>query len=218
VQAAGPVLDLQLEVFVNGAATHLIGAFRQESDGGLSMESQELQEVGLVPMDAARDATGRIRLERLPGVTYHYDEAAQAIRFTAPNEARTPRVLNARPAPDSTPTSQSAYGAVLNYTLFANFQNERFFSIPSYQGVAGTFDGRLFSPTARLPSPSPRARPIRTSYPISCVSIRAGPIRIQARSSPTKPATSSLAASAGPGRCGSADCRSNAISGCGRIS
>ncbi|MFC7396923.1 fimbria/pilus outer membrane usher protein [Chelatococcus sp. GCM10030263] len=146
VQAARPVLDLQLEVFINGATTHLIGAFRHESDGGFSIEEQELQEVGLVPRDAARDTTGRIRLERLPGVTYQYDEAAQAMRFTAPNDARAPHVLNARPAQDDAPKGQSAYGAVLNYTLFANFQNESFFSIPSYQGVAGTFDGRLFSP------------------------------------------------------------------------
>jgi outer membrane usher protein len=145
-QADRPALDLQLEVFINGATTHLIGAFRQESDGGFSVESRELQEVGLLPMDTARDATGRIRLERLPGVTYQYDEAVQAMRFTAPNDARAPHVLNARSVQDSKPGGQSGYGAVLNYTLFANFQNENFFSVPSYQGVAGTFDGRLFSP------------------------------------------------------------------------
>jgi outer membrane usher protein len=144
--AAPRPFDLQLEVFINGETTGLIGAFRRESDGDFSIEPQELRDVGLLPVGAARDAAGRIRLDRLPNVSYQYDETGQAMRFTAPDAARAPRVLNTRSADQNAPNGQSGYGAVLNYTLFANFQDKSFFSIPFYQGVAGTFDGRLFSP------------------------------------------------------------------------
>jgi outer membrane usher protein len=83
--------ELQPEAFINGVSTGLIGAFRLNADGSLSLAADELRGLGLIPDRRALAADGTIDLNRLPNVTYAYDEPAQAIRFTAGDRQRIAR-------------------------------------------------------------------------------------------------------------------------------
>ncbi|MBS7544860.1 fimbria/pilus outer membrane usher protein [Ancylobacter oerskovii] len=148
--AAGPALDLQLEVFVNGVTTGLIGSFRQEADGTLSVDPKELSELGIRPQRAALGADGRVRLDRMSGASFRYDAASQSLQVEAPDALRIPRNVDARGDPVARADPESDWGVVSNYTLFANFQNEEFFSIPDYQGTSATLDNTLFSPFGNL--------------------------------------------------------------------
>ena len=113
--------NLQLEVFINGASTNLIGAFRQLADGSLATTPEELLAVGLKPAEGALDGGGLIHLDRLTGISYRIDEAGQRLFVTAADEARPPHIINARPGPDeATPEPQRSYGGVLDYTLYAS--------------------------------------------------------------------------------------------------
>ena len=66
---------LQLETFINGVTTGLIGAFRLNDDGTLSVAPDELRELGLVPDPAALAADGMIDLSRLPHYTLSLHDA-----------------------------------------------------------------------------------------------------------------------------------------------
>ncbi|WP_119392981.1 fimbria/pilus outer membrane usher protein [Taklimakanibacter lacteus] len=147
----GPVL-LQLETFINGVSTGLIGSFRRAPDGALSATADELSELGLVPVDAARAADGMIELGRLPGVSHEYDEAAQAIRFTAGDRQRIPRRLGAESRDETRPAAERGFGALVNYALTANFDTTDYTHLPDYSGAFGYFDGRVFTPWGTLDS------------------------------------------------------------------
>ena len=142
--ADGPDL-LQLETFINGVSTGLIGSFRRESDGTLSVAPQELSELGLVPDAAVRSTDGNIALARLPGVTYRYDEAAQAIRFTAGDRQRIARRLGVERANAADLAVERGFGALMNYALTANFDTADYEHLPDYSGAFGYFDSRVFT-------------------------------------------------------------------------
>src|SRR5262245_50707818 len=92
--------DLQLEVFINGASTHLVGAFRQLSDGSLVANPDEVHDVGLKPADEALDAGGFTHLDRLRGVSCRVEESTQRLYVTAAHEARVPRRIDVGPKSD----------------------------------------------------------------------------------------------------------------------
>nr|WP_245198040.1 fimbria/pilus outer membrane usher protein [Jiella mangrovi] len=151
--AAGTLapVDLQLEVFVNGAPTGLVAEVHEEPDGTLTMDRDQLGNVGIRPEPSAAMADGRIALARLAGVVVDFDPSAQTLSFTAPDSARLPKQLSGRAARidpldagDPRNAVVSSPGAVLNYTLNANttygFDNHEFV----YDGISGSFDGRAF--------------------------------------------------------------------------
>ena len=87
-------LTLQLEVFINDAPTGLLGTFRREADGRLTATPAELHDIGLLVAKKALRPDGATDLEKLPGVSFDYDEAAQSIHFTVEEGARAAREID----------------------------------------------------------------------------------------------------------------------------
>jgi outer membrane usher protein len=139
--------DLQLNVLINETPVNLIGSFKQLPDGSLAATAEELREIGLIAEKRAADSDGLVRLDRLPGVSYRFNEAAQAIHITAPDAARAPHIVDVRPQnAGSILDPQRSYGGVLNYTLFASSDGAFWRDLKTFQGLSGAFDGRVFSP------------------------------------------------------------------------
>lgn len=138
--------ELYLEVFINEEPTDLIGAFVHRSDGELASSPEELAELGIKPRTKAQDRTGLISLDRLPGLTYRLDEAAQRLYVSTGDAGRAPRVIDLSVTADQERLKpRSDTGAVLNYALFAG-SNALFEGDGAlFRGVSGSFDGRLFS-------------------------------------------------------------------------
>jgi outer membrane usher protein len=142
--ADASVANLQLETVINGVSRGLIGSFRLHDDGSLSVKPDELRELGLIPDPSALTSDGMIDLRRLANVKYVYDEAAQVIRFTAGDSQRIAHHIgmigNKEPVP-----VQRGFGALVNYSLAANFDTEDYRDLPDYSGAYGHFEGRLFT-------------------------------------------------------------------------
>lgn len=152
-QLHGGVQDLYLAVFVNGEDLQLVAAARRTTTGQISMPADQLRGVGILPQ--VEDSDGYVPLDALKGVTYRFDEASQSIYFEAENEARAARKIGKHQETaeeDASPVLESATGAVVNYSLFANFTSDEILSVPSYQGISGSFDTRIFSPYGVLQS------------------------------------------------------------------
>ncbi len=156
---------LQLEAFINGVSTGLIGAFRLNADGTLSIAPDELRELGLIPDPAALASDGMIDLNRLPDVSYTYDEATQSIDFTAADRRRIARKVGPeRGGEDETQEIERGFGALMNYTLTANFDSADYWDLPDYSGLFGYFDLRLFTSWGTLDSSfSARSNPAEDS-------------------------------------------------------
>ena len=136
---------LQLEVFINGEKTRLIGSFSQLPDGRLAACRGELEEIGLkAPGSGSADEL--IILETISGITYRYDERTQTITITLSNSQRVTRLYDAGVIPVAPPPTPSDYGSVLNYTLFAvnsyGFDKSKF----AFNGASAFLDARVFSP------------------------------------------------------------------------
>jgi outer membrane usher protein len=109
--------DLYLEVSVNGELTPSIVHFR-EQNGRLSATGADLATLGLA-IDKLGIAEGAIiRLDTVPGLQYHYDQARQRIDITLANGARRPYTIDSRQLPQVSPAT-SGRGLVLNYEAFA---------------------------------------------------------------------------------------------------
>ncbi|AZO00620.1 fimbrial biogenesis outer membrane usher protein [Mesorhizobium sp. M9A.F.Ca.ET.002.03.1.2] len=149
--AATPVSasrDLQLEVFINGTSTDLIAAFRQDADGTLAIEPDQLRNVGIKPDEEAIRPDGLVDIAKLPRVSAEFDETAQTIHFTVEYDARSARVIDAHERDqDETPTAdpQSSLGALMNYTLFASTGGDGIDDMWAFEGASGWFEGRAFS-------------------------------------------------------------------------
>jgi len=143
--------DLQLEVFINGAPTNLIGSFTQRPDGSLVATPKELIAVGLKPRGAAADGDGLVRLDDIIGISYRIDEATQRLFVTAADQARQPHIINAEPGfAEAVPEPQRSYGGVLNYTLFASSDASACCNAQAFPGLSAAFDTRVFSPYGTL--------------------------------------------------------------------
>lgn len=152
------VLELQLEVFVNGSPTELIAAFRQTPEGLLLIEPVQLKNVGIKPAKEAIRRDGWIDIGTLPGVVATYDEENQTINFQAMEESRAARVIDAQAdempqdAEQDEPVATSALGGLVNYTVFGATGGQEWSDLTSFQGVSGLFEGRLFGPYGVLSS------------------------------------------------------------------
>ncbi len=138
--------DLFLAVFINDYDTQKIAPFHRFRDGCLTIAEEDLNEFKLKIPDTARHPSGGLCLEKMPGVTYRYDAAAQTIRLKISDGARVPLEFDAqRQRPD--PTSGQDLSAVVNYDLFASGGTQDYWAnaYPQYQGVSGTVNAHLFS-------------------------------------------------------------------------
>ncbi|GGA86548.1 fimbrial biogenesis outer membrane usher protein [Brucella endophytica] len=149
LEQAQPNADLQLEITINGDPVKLVASVRKEADGALSMEPDELRNIGIRPVDIAKRPDGRIALDRLPNVKTVLDEQRQILDFIAPNSARQPRQISAgggiQPLGRDDPRNkvETNFGTLLNYSLYANVfsgDNEYFWR----DGLSGTFENRIF--------------------------------------------------------------------------
>ncbi len=145
-QQLGSVRNLQLEVFVNGAATDLIAEFRQETDGSLAIDPVQLSNVGIAPAEQALRPDGLIALSRLSNVSYEVDEVSQNIRFTVSHDAISTRVIEAHTPDTEVRKAQSAVGGLVNYTIYASTGGNGIEDMWAFEGVSGWLEGRVFSP------------------------------------------------------------------------
>ncbi len=143
----GDGTDLYLEVFMNGRAVGLIAAFKLMPDGRLTIAPDELAEIGLKADAAATCDDGSIDITRLQGVTASYDVAGQRVMLTAPDAARLPRRIEARPALAEAEVSPVEPGAVVNYTVYASGGRDESWR---FEGVSALLEGRAFGPWGRL--------------------------------------------------------------------
>lgn len=132
---------LQLDVFMNGRSLNLVAAFTLRQDGTISSSRTELEAIGLrVPQSLASDV--EIPLNALPGVSYRYDEAAQAVHFTASANALMPTLIKGRQTPSVPEPARPPLGGTVNYTLFAGADKG-----PNglhFQDLSGEFETRAF--------------------------------------------------------------------------
>lgn len=145
-QQAGTVRSLQLEVFINDRPTDLIAAFRQEADGSLAIQPDQLRNVGIEPAEQALRPDGLIAISRLPDVTYELDEASQSIHFKVGYDAISTRVIEAHESTDEVPKAESSMGGLVNYTIYGSTGGDGIDDMWAFEGVSGWFEGRAFSP------------------------------------------------------------------------
>ncbi|MBW8637891.1 fimbria/pilus outer membrane usher protein [Hoeflea sp. WL0058] len=148
--------DLQLEVFINGVSTELIASVRLESGGILSMDPEQLRNVGIQPVKAAKRPDGRIDLSQLPNVSVVYDGASQTLSFSASNAERSPRIVSASrgndPLTGDNPQNhvETGFGGLINYSIntsgYYGFDTSRY----GHGGISGAFESRVFSPAGVL--------------------------------------------------------------------
>jgi outer membrane usher protein len=139
---------LQLEVWVNGAATDLIVPFSQHRDGRLFTQPSELRALGLRAPSTA--GATEIALDSLAGVSARFDPRAQRLDITASVSALLPVVLHGRAErPRRVKAATPDLGALMNYSLFTGVVDERHGGW-STDGLAGQFETRVFGPFGRI--------------------------------------------------------------------
>lgn len=143
-------LDLYLSVSVNGVSSELIAAFHQDPDGSLSIAPDQLHNVGIASVPGAMRPDGLVQIEKLPAAQFTYDELGQTIDFTATDVGRVARRVDANPKRSASAkgarVAQSAYGALLNYSLVTSVDNASERRPYAFQGASGSFEARAFGP------------------------------------------------------------------------
>ena len=149
IAGVGDICELQLEVYVNDAPTHLIGSFTMVVGGRIAARRAELEEIGLKPRGYESPDT-MIVLDELAGLSYRYAEANQQIFIAAPDELRAAKELAGTPGPKEAIALRSGYGGVLNYTLFSAGSGQWAPGSLLFSGSSATLDARAFSPFGTL--------------------------------------------------------------------
>lgn len=148
--ASSNSLELQLEVYVNGASSHQIATFRQIA-GRLLIEPEQLRNVGIEPSKEATCPDGLIDLSRLTGVSFNYDIASQTVYFVASESKRAARLIDAQNLDGDisgdrpqVSTPKSGFGGLVNYSVYAASGGQNWDGLRQFQGVSGVMEGRLF--------------------------------------------------------------------------
>jgi len=149
VAGQGDVCDLQLEVFINQAPTHLIGAFEMLAGRKIAARRAELEEIGLKP-HGQTSADEMIVLDELVGLSYRYEEASQRIFITAVDELRVTKELTGSAAAKEQIAVRADYGGVLNYTLYSAGSAQWSPCSLAFNGSAAALGARVFTPFVTL--------------------------------------------------------------------
>lgn len=139
-----PQIPLQLEVTLNGAPLGLVAEFTQLSDGRISATAAELSELGISAKGAPPGEP--IPLNSIPGISYFYDAASQAVLITASNEALLPHTFDASGVSNIRSSAERGSGVVVNYSLLGTGSSHDKNSVFAFDGASLTLDARQFSP------------------------------------------------------------------------
>ncbi|RDE07133.1 fimbria/pilus outer membrane usher protein [Sphingomonas aracearum] len=133
---------LQLEVYLNGAPTGYVASFNRRADGTFTSPAIELQTVGVTLPEGTTES--EVPLNRIPGLRYSYDEAAQIMRLVAGPTLDRPTVIDGRQggAAQRLAPSRPPLGAVIDYTFFASADNGP--GGARFGGVSGALGLRVF--------------------------------------------------------------------------
>lgn len=142
VAISGPVLaadqTLLLEVHVNGYSIGSVGEFTLR-EGTLFARRKELGDLGFqVPASIGGGQDELIGLNQLPGLTWRFDEANQAIYVTAGTNQLVPAHLTAGAGSASKVQIQSGTGMTLDYDVSGDLAG-------GVRTTSGLFDLRGFS-------------------------------------------------------------------------
>lgn len=133
---------LQLEVFLHQRSLEVLVPFTMRHDGSLVTSAAVLEGIGIKVPAAQKASQVEVPLAELPGVTYRYDEAAQAIHFTLePSAQYSARIGGGAivPVPEAV---RPPFGALVNYTLFASADGGG--DGLRFEGLSGAFETRVF--------------------------------------------------------------------------
>jgi outer membrane usher protein len=137
--------QLQLETYINGTSTRLIGSFVQLPDRRLAAKRGELAELGIKAPGTADDSEWVV-VNDLPGVAYRYDEPTQSIFFTLGDAQRVRQTYDMRSGSAATPPVPSDFGGLVNYALFAGTTKSFDTGVTSFSGANASLDSRVFGP------------------------------------------------------------------------
>ncbi len=147
--AGGERQDLQLEVLINGQPTKLIASFTDVPGQGVFSPRSELAEL-FIRAPGEGPPAELVRLDRIPGLTFKLDKAAQTIAITLPDTQRLRRTYDAHVPMQIPEAGQANYSAVLNYSLYAagtqNTDQFKKLTQSSYDGANAYLDGRVITP------------------------------------------------------------------------
>ncbi len=136
--------NLQLEVIINGAPSHMIGSFVLFDGKRIGATRNELADVGL-DIGPRRFPEDIVILDDIPGLKYVYDEPAQTIRITVDNAKRRGQTFDVSGGGQKL-RAQTGWGALLNYDFWAPAGACGTRANSSEAGASLTMDARAFSP------------------------------------------------------------------------
>jgi outer membrane usher protein len=142
--ATAAVIDLFLEVSVNGEATGQLQRFRQ-GPGGLRTSAEQLRQLGLDPHKfGLKGDEEEIDLNSVRGLRYEYDAGRQTLALLLDDALRSPLGLQARQVA-APPRPRASPGIVLNYDLIAQLRPQR--SVAIFNELRYFDDNGVFSST-----------------------------------------------------------------------
>lgn len=156
--AAKEAGQLQLEVYINDVSTELIATFRQNDAGSLLIEPEQLNNIGISPVESAAGDGGWIDVSRLPDVVTRYDESTQSVHFTLPTAARASKVIDAsgrsveEEDEDVQDKATSDFGGLVNYTIYGSSGGNKWSDLTDFNGVSALLESRVFGPLGVLSS------------------------------------------------------------------
>ena len=139
----GDDTPLFLSVEINGSSIGLVAEFlAHPAENRISIKRSELTEIGLKAPGALKP---RVYLDTIPGLAFQYQPDDQRIILTVPNSALLPAVTSAAHRPEYLEAEKSS-GAVLNYTLGADFSTSGLDGSFGFNSFSAGLDGWIFSP------------------------------------------------------------------------
>ncbi|OOG53715.1 fimbria/pilus outer membrane usher protein [Rhodanobacter sp. C03] len=137
-----------LEVVLNNTDTHELLNVERASDGGFSAKADDLRHLRL-KIDPSVAAEAMVRLQDLPGLVIHYDEAGQSLTLQAPASMLESYGVDLAGEPQLTDLKamRPISSAILNYGLYDTWQGGRNYMSGNFEGLLSNRAG-IFSTTA----------------------------------------------------------------------
>lgn len=148
--ATAPGMPYQLEVFINGQPTGLIGEFFRLPSGEWALKAREMRDLGLRP-PAARPDDALVRLAEI-GARVEYDEARQRLDIFVDEKKRLAKIFDLKAGAREEPLkiAQPGTGMVLNYHLLGAARTDNAFASATFEGLSASLDGWIYSPYGNL--------------------------------------------------------------------